>query len=345
MVRDALRDRDRDFQPISSERWLKNYKYQYMFDLDPTHGSKCRVYLSPYNQRIAFMRIEFNPRKAGARGYERIDAMHSLMLQDSSRAHLLSSSSTRIDIATDIPGTRPDDLLIYVNRFSKSRTIYDIQGGALQTLYIGHPDSKRRYCIYDKQAEQRERFNRNIPPMTRVEARLYHRMHPRELPALQNPFEAVRIVDGRNIPDPCNLSTTMNFFLDSCRYRGITEALKVINSRATRRDYRRRLGGLCETNHWNPVALWNDSWADAVNPLLRLFHVDEMPTFRRVRRRRRRVSIMKHSSALWMDTATACLRNLLVCRLQRNCQSLGICHLYNIAFLQLVKVMFQVRAL
>ena len=115
-------------------------------------------------------------------------------------------------------------------------------------------------------------------------------MHPCELPTLQNPLEVIRLVDGRNVPDPCDLSTTMNFFLDSCRYRGVTEALKVISSPGTRRVYRRRLGGLGETNHWNPTALWNDGWADAVNPLLSLLHVDEMPTFRRVRRRTRRTT-------------------------------------------------------
>jgi len=181
-------------------------------------------------------------------------------------------------------------MIIHAGGFGKFGTINNNHSSEIETHYFGHSEGKRSFCIYDKQAEQREKYGNLIPPTTRFEARLRRRMHPIELRSLHSPFNVIRITDGYDLSDTTPLPSDIKFVLAHIQRYGTGNTLRAFDSRSERRRWRKRLLDLGEAEWWDHEALWNDSWADAVNPLLRLFHAPEMWVFRRVRRRRWRVS-------------------------------------------------------
>ena len=184
-------------------------------------------------------------------------------------------------------GRRPCDLIIFASGFRKSNAINNEHSSEIETVYFGHSEGNRSLCIYDKQAEQREKYGINIPPTTRLEAKLTRRMHPIDR-SLQQVFNVINIIDGYDLPDLTQLSMTANFLLSHIRLYGTGATLRAIDSPTERRRWRRRLLELGEAQWWNHNAIWDNDWPTTVNPILRLFRLPELLVPRSITRRERR---------------------------------------------------------
>ena len=287
-ILDGIHDSDPIFLPVPRKKRIPSYRFTYQFELDSRQNSYCKISIGPNNDSYKFFRFEFNPSKVGRHGYERLNDVLTYLLETSGIDHLAEAIITRLDIALDIRGRRPSELIIFAGGFGKFGTVNNNHSGEIETLYFGHSEGNRSLCIYDKQAEQREKYGNHILPTTRIEARLRRRMPPIELRSLHSPFNIVHITDGQDLPDSTRLPTDIRFILAYIQRHGTGLTLRVFDRPSERRQWRRRLLELSEAEWWDHDAIWNDNWTDAANPLLRLFHAPEMPTFRRVRRRRER---------------------------------------------------------
>jgi len=101
---------------------------------------------------------------------------------------------TRIDLAIDVYGRAPSELLVYGGRIQKSH-YYD-DGGVKGTLYLGSNKSNLYFRIYDRGAKS---AGKGAPcvPCTRIEANIKNvPATPNGLLAsLQNPFEKIFVAD------------------------------------------------------------------------------------------------------------------------------------------------------
>jgi hypothetical protein len=286
-ILDGINDSDPIFIPVPKKKRIPGYRFTYQFELDDSQNSYCKISIGPNNDSYAFFRFEFNPSKVGRNGYEKLNDVLTYLLDTSSVDHLSMATITRLDIAIDIQGRRPSELIIFAGGFGKFGTVNNNHSSEIETNYFGHSEGNRQFCVYDKQVEQREKYGIQIPPTTRFEVKLRRRMHPIELRSLRSKFNVIRIIDGHGLPDPTQLSMTANFLLSHVRLYGTGATLRVIDSPSQRRQWRRRLLDLGEAEWWDHDAIWNNNWPDAINPILRLFGMHELPVTRRVRRRRR----------------------------------------------------------
>lgn len=284
-ILDSIHDSDPIFLPVPRKKRIPGYRFTYQFELDSRQNSYCKISIGPNNDSYKFFRFEFNPSKVGRHGYERLNDVLTYLLETSGIDHLAEAIITRLDIALDIRGRRPSELIIFAGGFGKFGTVNNNHSSEIETNYFGHSEGKRSFCIYDKQAEQREKHGNLIPPTTRCEVRLRRRMPPIELCSLHSPFNMVRIIDGHNLPDPTQISMTVNFLLSHIRIYGTGATLRAIDSPPIRRQYRRRLLELGEAEWWDHNAIWTNDWPDSVNPVLRLFGMRELPVTRSVSRR------------------------------------------------------------
>jgi hypothetical protein len=207
-----------------------------------------------------WLRLEWNAQKVRPEELRRF----LLYLFDGDEQSLIDEvrhgRATRIDFAVMLAWTNLEKLLITQTRMKS--TIYYGRDGKMETIYLGAPDSDRRIVIYDK---IRERVDACAIPFqdarVRIEARINEGIYLPRLREIANPFSDLIVREYRALEET-GAEHTWAWFLDSCRTRGATAALALIQQNRTRQNWRRRIREVAQPSWWNADRIW-ESGRDA----------------------------------------------------------------------------------
>ncbi|MPS29140.1 MAG: hypothetical protein E2576_24110 [Alcaligenaceae bacterium] len=230
-------------------------RYHFAYTIPLYGGRSALVQVAPRDDRMNFLRFEFNPSNRGP-AHE-----HPLLLVSGiicgawpSFARALDQARiNRLDFAIDIYGIHIDRLGIHHPTRSTFSSHYE-RDGHTTGMYLGKRTSKRYVVIYDKTRQARERHARILRgERTRVEIRAADMGPLSALSDMPNPFASVAL-----FVYPLHSEEAYGYahFLDSCRYRGAQAALHLIRNRRTRAQYRAWLTERCGPSWWSPEEIW-----------------------------------------------------------------------------------------
>lgn len=218
---------------------------------DPESSSDTDV--EPVRQR-RFLRMEWNPsiiEENPTTHSNFIDVLHRIF-GDRVEDEFLSARITRIDLATDVRHLPIDAITVARSDNTVASAIYYGRNGRPQTIYLGAKDSDLRFAIYDKRAQTGGRIAR-----TRIEARIKERLDFRTLLRYGNPFSQLLIREyvAMVVGDRPNAQYQWEWFLDSCRTRGLEASLNLAPGRS-RYNWSQRVTSREPPNWWHPDELW-----------------------------------------------------------------------------------------
>jgi len=250
----------------------QNYIMQYfetcLFNIKTNAGNfTVKLSYNPIDDRKRFIRVEFNPAKAGVSGVTTV--CHLLVkLLGHKRASLIYSKAkiTRIDITLDRYGLK-HNYYAHVDRMSTSKhykTESSVNAKDVKdTQVLGTPKGKVLLTIYDKSAEQFLKRAKDIPDNTlRFEFRKRNLDYPMaDLLTTANPFENLHLYPVKTIKDP------LFSRIFRCRVKkfGVPYALGKIDDYPTRRQHMNRLNRY-ERRIINAKSAWKQ-WPAAVEVL------------------------------------------------------------------------------
>jgi hypothetical protein len=237
----------------SKQRYSHSYKnvYQIWADSTDTTDHPIHVSAAPRNPDQKFLRLEYNPSRittSEARSY--ID----FILPGGYQQMVDTGTVTRIDLAVDINGGKPDDFIIFASKIRRTSAYYK---NGTESYYLGDKSSSH-YVIYDKTAEIKKRNQKKtIPdpvpdhPVTRIERRCKNRVYFTQLHEIENQFTRLTLSSMLTVPVTGEID---RLFMDSVRYRGATDALKLC-SPSTRLRIRESLKK-AQCDFWKPEDIW-----------------------------------------------------------------------------------------
>lgn len=186
---------------------------------------------------------------------------------------------SRIDLALDVPGIRPDDLLL---SYGKCRIEQNyLVGGRTRNLGARSGDVQVR--CYDKRAAMRHNNGKRpsickepVPDhdLCRIELQL-RRPSVRfcDLPQLTNPFKQLRI---HSFPAPADVWDRL--ILRVARYEGLKSALAQLDwTPHKKRQYLRALTQRCQLEWWDAEQLWAEQFPALAENLIRGFRPKPEP--------------------------------------------------------------------
>ena len=161
---------------------------------------------------------------------------------------------TRIDIAVDIPNTRPENYAILPQQGLTTQKL--AVNGKLQTFVLGTKKGNQT-ILYNKKA-QRVSQGKKWPgkATVRIQRRLRN-PSPNLLSSLHklpNPFKAAKLLKMPGPPASEKKSYMWSMFTDSVSVRGLPAALKILPAER-RTAYRKHLKH-CEHELWTPDQIW-----------------------------------------------------------------------------------------
>jgi len=210
------------------------------------------------------LRLEWNPAKWSAPASAHLfGTIASVMLHTEKFDQLLQDAKvTRLDVALDVPGIRPDDYLWELKKGVYRNPI--IKAGRLETLYLGNwKAAKGGIRIYDKGAEM------GLPGLTLTRIERVHKnnkLRLRDLAALPNVFHTLSCHDDHGaltglgalgVPPMYRSS-----FHDACAFRGLKAALEQIESVLLRTKLLKAISSSVPA-FWDLDAIWA-GWPTAV---------------------------------------------------------------------------------
>jgi hypothetical protein len=214
--------------------------------------------VEPVRQR-RFLRMEWNPSIIEETPALRSDFLGILrnIFGDTMEEEFLSARITRIDLATDVRQLPIEQIAVARQDNTVSSAIYYGRDGRPQTIYLGAKDSDLRFAIYDKRAQSGGRVRSLAFARTRIEARIKARLDFSTLLHYQNPFSQLLIREyvAMVIGDRTNAQYQWEWFLDSCKARGLEAALSLVPGRS-RYNWSQRVTSREPPNWWNPDELW-----------------------------------------------------------------------------------------
>jgi hypothetical protein len=224
-----------------------------------------------YNETVEKIRLEFNPRKLGVEGMKALNA-NLMILMDEGWGYVVDYGHiTRIDIAFDLPGKRPEDFLLLKDIAVTSRTWS--RQGEVQSIALGK-GSGNQSAVYSVKAK---RLNKGQPwdgsARTRIEKRIKKPSVSglKYLADLPNPFVDLSIVPCMPGPPSANgkppnelAKREWSRFMDSVKVRSVNPALALIPE-DRRAKYRKHLKANA-LPWWDPEKIWIN-WPKALEVL------------------------------------------------------------------------------
>lgn len=221
------------------------------------------------------LRLEWNPAKLGS-SVEYHAAYLSILngwFRDALEREMWRATITRIDFAIDIRGLNVNRLVVARTDATVKSSLHLGRDGQLESNYLGSmKDSRLLYLIYDKRTERGGRVHGGGFERTRIEARVKNRLSVPGLWSMLNPFAKLTIREFREmeISSGGNGRYQWDWFIDSCRVRGLEAALNLISNARTRQIWRNRVVELESPDWWSPEEIWG-GLHDAIEQL-GLFH-------------------------------------------------------------------------
>lgn len=246
--------------PITKNGYRQAYKCFIKDDPDfGTHGQESLILqFDPKDHTHKYLRVEFNPTKA------KLSAVKGILdriITNGFNRIINQGTVTRADFSLQVHFCDVNDLMLYYPKMRQSSFHYE--NGQLQTAYLGKKKGTH-WIIYSKDQEikaknektyhqafsDKEKHYPNYP-ITRIE----YCFKPKsikptleDLKTLPNPFKSLLIVENykfkvlnlsiKNKEKRENAEEQFRFFLDSCRVRGLQQALKLIKNNHRRTKYR-----------------------------------------------------------------------------------------------------------
>lgn len=133
------------------------YRNTYKFPITEDGKQFLLVQVGPYLPSIPFLRLEWNPDKAGKEGNWRVQEIFNYLDMDDNYPGLFANGKiSRCDICLDIPGLNVDNLQVFAPRIRK----WGVWGSTkIETLYFGTKNSAKFYRVYDKKQHLIEEEN------------------------------------------------------------------------------------------------------------------------------------------------------------------------------------------
>lgn len=244
----APRDGDLNLRRIPGYRYIPHYHVGCHLTLNADTEAFCTIHAAPRNPALSYLRLEFNPDRAGPTGYERIRDLFDYFRELAGvRIPLVSARITRIALAVDITGARPDQLFVNVRGPSRSAAFYN--RGRTETMYFGQRNSAVQYLIYDKTAERRARAGATIEQRMRIEINIKRTdLRVSGLRPIANSFRNVDIAEQSLIRED-GLDRRRIQFIDSCYRRGAHAAIRLYQGN---REPRAWLRTVAAAPWWRP---------------------------------------------------------------------------------------------
>jgi hypothetical protein len=253
------------FQPAPSKVGFgSRYKKNVIFTAAST-GRHVLIQADPKKQEAASMRFEFNPAKLGRKGLiELQEAAPAIFGGHHDFSWVIANAyRVKIDVACDILNVGIDSLIFQSAKAGKSITYHGVSGRP-ETTYLGLLYGKPGPLKSYNKAQQL--WDADRPPQfgdlphTRIEVTVRTKLRIGELDQLPNQFEKIKVVCPWIGQAPDEPHVWM-LFLDSCRLRGLTGALKRIPE-GSRPAY---AAALAEAKQliWDPKKLWG-FWQEAL---------------------------------------------------------------------------------
>jgi len=210
-------------------------RYRFAINVKLLGGEKLLVQGVPWSKGAGhLLRLEFNPAKLTQGDLsvvkERFREVTSELLQWD---HVVEfGRATRVDVAVDLVNARMTDLLVVSNVHGKNH-FYVGEGGDLETAYVGIPTQKKpaEQLVYDKLKQSVDKGQK--PGYSGI----YHsrveiiskskNLKLANIAKIKNPLTRVTIVHPGS-PPPGVDPVIWGLFLETCRYRGVTGALKLV---------------------------------------------------------------------------------------------------------------------
>lgn len=240
------------------------YKNSYLL-LEPDGMHVAVIQCNPVKPKANFGRIEFNPSVISSKGMEGIVQFMKGLFGSDYREVLADSNISRLDVACDIIRSRPSDIIVFSNR-SRASSLWrrsfshdGIETWETETSCIGSQLSDYFVRVYDKSAQLwKVKGIVSEDPVVRIEASVSPRLDgkvltARDISKMNNPFAPIHVA---HYPAPADDKPWFNFFVCAVREYGSEQALKMIQDRSKRVEYRQYLLNH-EVQWWNPEALWD----------------------------------------------------------------------------------------
>lgn len=189
---------------------------------DLIHGNCPHVLLQITNPKVSKrqLRIEYNPAHVTEASEEHLDGMFQEMIGLRFYELLGHARFTRVDVCREILLRSVEDYLFRCSYFKHSHSHFG-KDGQLETITFGKGGNQ--FVVYDK---AKQLYGPAAEHGTiRIEARCRINMSLPQLVNLVNPFDRI-FVHSLLCPNPPFGTAHWRAFQDSCRLRGINNAIK-----------------------------------------------------------------------------------------------------------------------
>jgi hypothetical protein len=209
-------------------------------------------------------RLDFNPRKVGEHGMMELDAVLISILPDGWKYVVTHGHITRIDIAVNIPNSRPS-MFAFLPQQGLTTKEWAVNG-KLETFVAGKKKGHQT-AVYNKKKQRQAQGHKWIgKSVVRVERRL---RNPSigglsGLLQLPNPFIALELIEMPGPPATEKKPWIWEIFKDSVTVRGLPAVLALLPLER-RTAYRTHLK---QHPHklWDPISIWKN-WPKALEIL------------------------------------------------------------------------------
>ena len=229
------------------------YKIAKLLNLKST-PARVLFQLKYEDKKAVKCRLEFNPRKLGEKGLDELRAVLATLMDGGWEYVIKHGRITRIDIAVDIPNTRPENYAILPQQGLTTHKW--AVSGKLETFVLGTKKGNQT-LLYNKKAKRLSQKQKWLgKAAVRIERRLRHPT-PYKLSSLHklpNPFKAAKLLKMPGPPALEKKPYMWSLFTDSVSVRGLTAALALLPAER-RTAYRKHLE-LCEHELWAPDQIW-----------------------------------------------------------------------------------------
>ncbi len=251
--------------PGSKYKYGMNWKYQ---------NESILIQADPHSPTVKnFLRLEFNPSKLGEAGMAALKDMIFIEFSMNSLPYqsiVDTASCTRLDIACDLINAPTSEIIAQGTGAGKKHTYHDTEGN-LETAYLDLSNfgqsKKMMYNKLQQQIDTAEEPSFAGVNHTRVEV-IHGSTMLFKLPNIQNPLTKVRVIHPLVKPPKTN-DLIWNLFLDSCRYRGVNQAIRRL-PQTMRGPFQMALDNAAQAT-WRPAKLWT-KWPELVARLLESNH-------------------------------------------------------------------------
>lgn len=203
------------------------------------------------------IRMEWNPSKMPYEFAEQIDDMLMCSCGFGFYELLSKAKVTRIDINVDIHNVEFDAVMIKIKKNRIANTFFD-QKGRIQTMNFGSSKGNQ-YSIYSKSGQTGLAYFGHV---LRIEARMRPKtLYMKDLKHMSNPLTNIEIFDMQH-NDTSIDKDFWKMFRDSCRYRGVSNALKILSQ--NKRNKMKKAVNNSHAKWWIPELFWDDQWISAL---------------------------------------------------------------------------------